>query len=201
MKKRVEILSKQQVFKQAIFAIDEVHLRHEKYNGEMSAEITRLILDRGDSTAAIIHDPDTDMLVFTEQFRYSTYTNGHGWILEAPAGMIEAGERDDPALSIRREIQEEIGYTVEEVRHISTFYLSPGGTSERIFLYYAAVSPKHKMSAGGGVINEGEDIRVVEIPFREALAMVTRGEIVDAKTIIGLQWMQLHYPLLRAGRG
>lgn len=198
MKKHVEILSKRRVFQQAIFAIDEVHLRHEKFNGAMSRELTRLNLDRGDSVAAIIHDPETDLIIFTEQFRYPTYNNGHGWLLEILAGMIEDDERDDPARTLRREIQEEVGYTVDEVRWISTFYVSPGGTSERIFLYYAAVSPTQKTHAGGGVIDEGEDIRAVEIPARQAFAMLAKGDIMDAKTVIGLQWMQFHYAELRA---
>jgi nudix-type nucleoside diphosphatase (YffH/AdpP family) len=196
MKKRVEILSKRRVFQQAIFAIDEVRLRHELYSGGMSAELTRLNLDRGDSAAAILHDPERDVVIFTEQFRYPTLDNGHGWLLEAPAGMIAEA---DPMASLRREIQEEIGFDVEEVRWIGTFYVSPGGTSERIFLYYAAVSPADKTGAGGGIGEE--DIRVVEIPFRDAIRMMTEGAIMDAKALIGLQWMLLRYPELRAGRG
>ncbi len=195
MTKRVEILSKERIFKKSIFAVDEVRLRHEKYDGEMSEELTRLTLDRGDGVAAIVHDIDTEKLIFTEQFRYSTYDNGDGWLLETPAGMIEHGE--DPDNAMRREILEEIGYEVEELRPISTFYLSPGGTSERIFLYYAAVSSTHKIGDGGGVLGEGEDIRTVVIPFRTAMKMMYAGEIKDAKTIIGLQWMQMHYPELR----
>jgi len=195
MTKRVEILSKERIFKKSIFAVDEIRLRHEKYDGEMSEELTRLTLDRGDGAAAIVHDIDTEKLIFTEQFRYSTYDNGDGWLLETPAGMIEQGE--DPDNAMRREILEEIGYEVEELRPISTFYLSPGGTSERIFLYYAAVSSTHKIGDGGDVLGEGEDIRTVVIPFRTAMKMMYAGEIKDAKTIIGLQWMQMHYPELR----
>ncbi|MBE2268245.1 MAG: NUDIX hydrolase [Anaerolinea sp.] len=192
MKRRVEILSQQRVFQQKPFALEEAHLRYEQYNGEMSREIVRLSLERGDSVAALVHDPVADTVVFTEQFRYSTLQHGDGWLLEAPAGMIKEHEKHDPTLTIRREIQEEIGYRVDSVRPINTFYLSPGGTSERILLYYTSVTPQHRTSAGGGMVNEGEDIRVVVMPFAEAVAMMNRGEIIDAKTIIGLQWMLLH---------
>ena len=199
MSKRVDILSKQQIFKKSIFAIDEVRFRHEKYDGSLSDELTRLTLERGDGVAAVVYDIDTENVIFTEQFRHATYEHGDGWLLEAPAGMFD-GTEEAPDEAMRREILEEVGYEVEELRHITTFYLSPGGTSERIFLYYAAVSSTHKIGVGGGLIGEGEDIRAVEIPFRTAIKMLYAGEIKDAKTIIGLQWMQMHYPELHAHR-
>lgn len=186
--RRVEILSKNQVFNKAIFRIDEVHLKHETYDQGMTEEIVRLNLDRGDSVAAVVHDPQQDTLIFTEQFRYPTYDKGPGWILELPAGMLRKDESPEETMS--RELEEEIGYRVGKLTHISTFYVSPGGTSERIFLYYAPVSPINRVSAGGGVISEGEDIRVVEVKTADAMKLFASGEIADAKTIIGLQWLR-----------
>jgi len=190
MPDRVEIIEKREVFSQHVFRIDEVTLKHERYDGQMSAEMVRLSFERGDSVAAVLHNPHDDTVLFTEQFRYSTYAHGNGWILELPAGMVEAGE--DPHDTIRRELIEEIGYEVESLRPISTFYVSPGGTSERIHLFYASVTPKQQTSEGGGLVSEHEDIRRVAIPLREALFKITTGEICDAKTIIGLQWAQLN---------
>jgi len=191
MVKRVEIKEKKIAFKQAIFQIDEVHLRYEKYDGQMSKEIVRLNLKRGDSVAAIVHHVEDDRLVFTEQFRFSTYEKGPGWLLEIPAGIVE--DKDDtPETSMKRELVEEIGYTIDSLRHIHTFYLSPGGTSERIFLYYAAVSYKNKTSEGGGLDEEAEDIRTVIYTVDETFAKMAKGEIMDAKTLIALQWLQLN---------
>lgn len=190
MKRRVEIVDKAEIFKKAIFRIEEAHIRYEKFNGNMSATITRLNLNRGDSVAIIAHDPEAETVIMIEQFRYPTYDKGPGWLLEIPAGIIDAGE--DPTASMQREVREEIGYDIQELQHISTFYLSPGGASERIYLYYAQVSPKNHVSRGGGVINEGEDIHTLVMPVLTALRKITTGEIVDAKTIIGLQWLQLH---------
>ena len=190
MNKRVDIIDKHEIFKRAIFRIDEVHLRHERYDGTMSEKLTRLNINRGDSVAAVMHDRDADTIIITEQFRYSTLDKGPGWILEIPAGSVERDE--EPADTMRREIKEEIGYDVERLKHISTFYLSPGGTSERILLYYASVSPRQKTSKGGGLIAEGEDIRIVTMKVSEALRKVETGDIVDAKTIIGLQWLRLN---------
>ncbi len=194
MPKRVEIIGKEQIFKRAIFRIDEVHLRHERFDGTMSRELVRLNLDRGDSVAAIMHDREADTVILTEQFRYAAHDKGPGaWLLEIPAGTVEPGE--DPADTMRREIKEEIGYDVERIKHLCTFYLSPGGTSERILLYYASVTPKQKTSQGGGLSEEGEDIRILTMKVNQALRKIDKGEIVDAKSIIGLQWLQLHRSL------
>jgi len=190
MTKRVEIISKQEIFKKFIFRIEEAHLRHERFDGSMSQEIVRLNLNRGDSTAVVLHDKRADTLVMTEQFRYPTYEKGPGWLLELPAGVVEQGE--DPADTMRREMLEETGYAVQTVRHIGTFYLSPGGSSERIVLYYANATPQNQVARGGGVISEGEDIRVLVLKVDDVLKKIASGEIADAKTMVGLQWLQLN---------
>jgi nudix-type nucleoside diphosphatase (YffH/AdpP family) len=192
MQRRVEIVSKNRIFSKAIFKIDEVRLRHTLYNGQMSPEITRLSLDRGDAVAALVYDRDSDTLLFVEQFRYATHEKGPGWLSEVPAGMIDPGETPEAALV--REIHEEIGYAprLEDLQFIACFYLSPGGTSERIFLYYTPVSGLTRISEGGGLVEEGEDIRKLMVKADEALRRLDAGEIVDAKTIIALQWYRLH---------
>ncbi len=189
MKKRVDIVSETEIFKKLIFRVVEGRFRFERYDGNMSDEIVRLNLDRGDSVAAVLHDTTDDTIVLTEQYRYPTHGKGPGWMLELPAGVLDADEK--PEQSVRREIVEEVGYEVSSMEPICTFYVSPGGTSERILLFYARVTPSARISAGGGVASEGEDIRTVHIPVAEALARVRDGDIVDAKTIIGLQWLEL----------
>jgi nudix-type nucleoside diphosphatase (YffH/AdpP family) len=197
MAKRVEIISENEIFKRHFFKVNEAKLKHEQYGGAMSSELTRLNFERGDSVAILMHNPDDDTIVLTEQFRYSTYKPENeketGWILEIPAGTVEKGETAED--TVRREVKEEVGYEVEEVRHLSTFYVSPGWTSERIMLYYASVNPKNQTGKGGGVISEGEDIRVMLVKVNEALAKIDTGEIKDAKSIIALQWLQLHRSL------
>lgn len=194
MNKRVEIISRSQVFQRALFRIEEVILRHELYSGQMSNVLTRLKFERGDSVAILMHDTEEDSIFLTEQFRYPTYNPQHGrdtgWSIEIPAGTVETSEA--PEAAVRREVEEEIGYTLHEVRHISTFYLSPGGTSERVLLYYAHVNLDQKTGKGGGRWEEGEDIRVMRIPVSEAITMMGNGTLNDAKTIIGIQWMQIN---------
>lgn len=191
MKKRVEIIEKFQVFKRFFFRIEEAQVRHELYNGEMSPVLTRLKFDRGDSVAILMHDSTDDTIFLTEQFRFPTYDpegkRGDGWLVEIPAGSVDDGE--DPARTVLREVQEESGYTLRDVKLISTFYLSPGGLSERILLYYARVNPRQKTTEGGGKADEGEDIRVFKLPVAEAYEQVKSGKLNDAKTIIGIQWI------------
>lgn len=193
MDKRVEIIERKEIFRRFFFLIEEARLRHQLYNGKMSDEITRLKFERGDSVAILMHDRSDDTIILTEQFRFPTYDptgqRGDGWIVEIPAGSVEADE--DPTQAITREVEEESGYVIGNVQHISTFYLSPGGTSERILLYYAQISKKQKLHAGGGIVEEGEDVRVIRVPLEEAARQVENGVLNDAKTIIGIQWMML----------
>lgn len=187
---RVEIIDKQQVFQEYVFEVNRVRLRFERFDGTMSDEIARVTFERGDSVAAVLHDPQANTVLLTKQFRYPAFTHGDGWILELPAGVVEQGE--DPHDTIKRELIEEIGYQVESLRPISTFYVSPGANTERIHLYYASVTPAQQVSEGGGVADESENIRRIAMPVREALFKITTGDICDAKTIIGLQWLQVH---------
>jgi len=193
MPQKVEIISEKRVFDH-FFKIDEAHLRYERFNGEMSAEVTRLNFERGDSAAVILHDPLSDTVIMTEQFRYPTYTKDkdHAWILEIPAGTIEENENADPTITLRRELMEEIGYSVKSFRKIASFFVSPGGTSERIHLFYAPIRPTDKTAKGGGLVSEGENVKMVTMGVKEALYKITTGDIIDAKTIIGLQWLQIN---------
>ena len=190
MNKRVEIISEAVVFNRAIFRIMEARLRYQRSDGTTSEELVRLKLERGDSVAALVHDASDDVFIMTEQFRYPTHAKGPAWIKEVPAGMIDQGE--PPADALAREVFEEIGYRIDTPRPIASFYVSPGGTSERIHLYYASVDSTDHESPGGGITAEGEDIRVLRVPVTEALDEVMSGQIVDAKSLIALQWFGLN---------
>jgi nudix-type nucleoside diphosphatase (YffH/AdpP family) len=190
MPRKVDIISRRNVFSRFIFRVEEARLRHEKYDGTMSKELLRLNLDRGDAVAAIIHNTTDDTILLTEQFRYPTHAATGGWLAEIPAGMIRKGE--EPAAAMRRELVEEIGYEVDVLHEISAFFLSPGGSSERIFLFYAAVHPTDKTSEGGGVAGEGEDIRTLAVPVDDLQQGLLDNAYPDAKTILAMQWVLMH---------
>jgi len=129
-----------------------------------------------------------EKIVLVEQFRFPAYEKGDGWMIEVVAGILGKGEKPEEA--VRREVLEETGYRVCELTHISSFYLSPGGSSERIFLYYAEVNDSDKVAGGGGVETEHEDIRILEYSLPEIWRAWQAGEIKDAKTIIALMWFR-----------
>src|SRR2546421_12150890 len=140
---QVEVQKKQIVFHD-VFTIQKATVRFQKFNGEMSEPVRRMVFERGDSAAAIIFNRDTQKVLLINQFRYPTYEKGPGWMQEAVAGILEPNETPEDAL--RRELIEEIGYRAGDLTHISTFYVSPGGSSERITLYYAEVGETDRIA-------------------------------------------------------
>jgi nudix-type nucleoside diphosphatase (YffH/AdpP family) len=146
--------------------------------------------DRGNGAVILLHDPDRSTVLLTRQFRWPAYANAHpdGMLIEACAGLLD---NDDPETAIRREVREETGVEVGEVRPLFAAYMSPGSVTERLHFYYASYASNQRRSEGGGIADEGEDIEVVELGVDQALAMMGSGEIVDAKTIMLLQWFAM----------
>lgn len=185
MAKKVVILEKKRLF-DGFFKIDAARIQHELPDGAMSEEITRYVFERGDSAAAFVHDLENQKIILTRQFRYPTLEKDTGWIEEIPAGSLKTGE--DPLEGIRRELVEEIGYEMQHSEFIGKYYVSPGGTSERIFLYYATVSPSQKVADGGGLATEHEHIEIVYVPVEEFVRKIFSNEYTDAKTSLAGFW-------------
>ena len=186
--KKVSIENKRYILED-VFKVDEAYLRYEKFNGEMSGTVRRISLERGDSVAILIFNTNTNKIILVSQFRYPSYKKGDGWPIEAIAGIIDTDEKAEEAA--RREVQEEAGLNITALEHITTFYPSPGGSSERIFLYYSEVSREQSKDGDvGGLLCEGEDIKSYEVTLEEALGKIKSGEIMDAKTIIAIYWLE-----------
>ena len=188
--KRIVIYGKRRVF-DGFFKIDEAELSFERFDGKMSPAVRRLCFERGDSVAAILFDSEREKVLLVKQFKYPTYEKGSGWIVEIVAGILEPGET--PEAAVRRETLEETGYEIALLEPIARFYVSPGGSSERILLYYAEVLKQGKVGAGGGVTGENEDIETVEYSPGQLDHALASGEIQDAKTIIAIQWWQMRF--------
>jgi nudix-type nucleoside diphosphatase (YffH/AdpP family) len=149
----------------------------------------RQTYDRGDGAAILPYDSERGTVLLVRQFRYPCYVNGHpDPMIEVCAGVLDA---DDPETCIRREAEEELGYAIGDVHRVFNTFMSPGSITERLSLFVGRYTPADRVSAGGGHADEGEDIEVIETSLEAAVAMVARGEIVDAKTIILLQHAQL----------
>src|SRR5687768_7997620 len=139
--------------------------------------------DRGNGACILLYNRERGTIVLTRQFRLPAFVNGHrdGMLLELPAGLLD---HDDPATAIRREVEEETGYRIQDVKEVMQAYMSPGSVTERLHFFTAAYSAADRVAEGGGHADEGEDIGVVEVTLTDALAMIERGEIADAKTIM-----------------
>ncbi len=152
--------------------------------------LTRETYDRGDGATILLYNRSQQTVILTRQFRYPAFVSGHhAPLIETCAGLLDT---DDPESSIRRETEEETGYHIHDVRQVFTAFMSPGSVTEKLFFFVAQYDPDSKVSAGGGLVADGEDIGVLELPFERALQMIAEGEIVDGKTIMLLQYAQIH---------
>ena len=191
---RLDILAQERLY-DGFFKLDQVTLRVARYDGALGAPMTRLLFERGDAVAVLPYDPQTRQVVLVQQFRYPAWVRGGpGWLWEAIAGIHDAGRT--PEEIARSEAMEEAGYRLGPLRHILTFYPSPGACSERIYLYIAPVTPAARVASGGGLAEHGEDLCVRAFSLDEALRMTEDGRIMDAKAIIALQYLARHWDAL-----
>jgi ADP-ribose pyrophosphatase len=116
-----------------------------------------------------------DTIALVRQYRHPAGR----YLLEVPAGTLDKGE--SPEVGAARELEEELGFVAGRLEQLSEFYLSPGFLQEKMWVYLATDMTETRQR-----LDEDEILEVVRIPFVNALAMISSGEIQDAKTIIGL---------------
>lgn len=150
---------------------------------------SREAYDRGNGAAILLYNNETKTVILTQQFRMPTYINGNqtGMMIEACAGLLD---EDNPEDCIRRETEEETGFRITDVKKIYEAYMSPGSVTEILYFFVAEYNDDHRINEGGGI--DHENIEVMELDFKAALAMVKSGEIKDAKTIMLLQYAEIN---------
>ena len=181
------------------YPLKACRLRYRLFSGAWSKMITRELLEPSPVAGILPYDPILDKIVLIEQFRLgaleqTTGSTGSPWLLEIVAGMIEA---DETVIEMaHRETQEEAGLTIQQLIPITQYWASPGGSTEKVYLFCARVDASN---AGGihGVATEQEDIRVHVFSPQQLFADVAAGIINNAMIIIALQWFQLHYQQVR----
>ena len=188
MIKDIKIL-KTQVLSDNWYTLRKITFQFTKKNGEIITQ-DREAYDRGNGATILLYNQNKKTVILTRQFRLPTYTNGNetGMMIEACAGLLDKDNAED---CIRRETEEETGYVVKDVKKVFEAYMSPGSVTEILYFFIAAYSKDVKVSEGGGVDHEEENIEVLEMAFDEALEMVKNGEIKDAKTIMLIQHLRL----------
>jgi len=158
-------------------------------NGEWQTQ-ARVTFDRGNAATLLPYNLKQRTVVLVRQFRYPAYINGYDDLLiEAPAGLLD---NEAPEIRIRSEMEEETGYRLGEIKKIFEAFMSPGAVTEKLHFFVAEYEPSMRIGSGGGLASEGEDIEVLELSIDEALAMIGDGRIVDAKTIMLLQYAALN---------
>lgn len=169
--------------------LHKVTFDYQDSKGQWDPQV-REVYDRGNGAAVILYNKEQGSVVLTEQLRMPTYFNGNpsGMLIEVCAGLLDD---NDPETAIKKEIEEETGYHISAVEKVMDLYMSPGSVTEIVHLFMARYTAKDKVSEGGGVSDENEDIRVHEYAFAKAYAMIKTGEIKDAKTVILLQHLKL----------
>ena len=190
----VELLG-HELLHEGFLRLERYRLRHRRFDGGWSPELSREVLVRGHAVAVLPYDPQADRVVLIEQFRVGALrAQGDPWLLELVAGIREEGESVEEVA--RREGREEAGCRFHALVPIHDYLVSPGGDSERITLFCGRVESE---GLGGlhGVAEEGEDIRVHLFDFAEAMEMVDNGRVNSATPLIALHWLARHRDRLR----
>src|SRR4051794_38478863 len=175
------------------YTLRKVTFEYLKKNGQWQTQ-NREAYDRGNGATILLYNKDLKTVVLTRQFRMPTYINGNNtrMLIEACAGLLD---KDNPEDCIRKETEEETGYRITDVRKIFEAYMSPGSVTEILYFFIAEYHRSMKVTDGGGIAHEQEDIEVMELDFSTAFSMISTGEIKDAKTIMLLQYARINHLL------
>lgn len=156
-------------------------------------EVTRQIEDHGVATAVLPYDPVRRTVLLVQLMRPAPlYAADVHELIEAPAGIIDAGET--PAVAARREAMEEVGVKLCELESVATVWMSPGISTETIALFLAPYAAADRIAEGGGLESEHEGITVLELPAAEAWRMLDTGKIADMKTLALIYALRLRHP-------
>ncbi|AOT07183.1 NUDIX domain-containing protein [Pseudoalteromonas luteoviolacea] len=183
--------SPKKVLYDGFFKIEEYVFEHALFEGGISEPIRREILERGHAVAVLPYDPISDQVLLIEQIRVGALaTKESPWLLECIAGMAEGSE--DLEAVARKEAQEEAGLELGELHYMRSYLSSPGGTTERLYLYLAQVDLRDYQGGTFGLPEEGEDIKAHVMSYDEAMCRLESEEIDNAATVISLQWLALN---------
>lgn len=189
MNENVTIL-KTEILSNNWYTLNKVTYEYTHKDGSKQVQ-TREAYDRGNGAAILLYNKEQQTVILTKQFRMPTFINGNkdGMLIEACAGLLDKDNAED---CIRRETEEETGYKIKEVKKIFEAYMSPGSVTEMLYFFIAEYSNAMKITEGGGLEHEQENIEVLEIKFQQAFDMINTGVIKDGKTIMLLQYIKLN---------
>jgi ADP-ribose pyrophosphatase len=195
----VEVLERRHPY-DGFFTVEEVTARFRRFDGMARREVHRAVFCVTDAATVLPYDPVRDRVLLLEQLRFGPLAQGDPspWLLEPVAGLIDAGET--PQETARREAAEEAGLARGDLQFVARYYPSPGGISQVLYSYVGLADLPDEAARLGGHVDEGEDILGHVIGFDAAMALMEAGDLVNAPTIISLQWLSAHRDRLRTGK-
>ncbi len=183
----VKILQQQIVY-QGHFQLEQWKVQFRLFNGSWSLPKLREVFERGEAVGVLLFDTNNNQLVLIEQFRVGiAKKEKNPWLIEIVAGVINKGESLEQVA--RRETQEETGLEITNLFPICQYWVSPGGSSERMHLFCGQIDAELAQGIHG-VAEEGEDIRLHVLDLKVAYNLLNQGNFNNGSTIIALQWLQ-----------
>lgn len=194
MKNPIITIQKSEILSDSWYVLNKVTFDYQMMDLQEPKTQVREVYERGNGAVILLYNTTKKSIILTRQFRLPTYLNGNasGMLIEACAGMLD---EDNPVECIIRETEEETGYRLSSVKKVFQSYMSPGAVTEILHFFIGEYQPEMKVSDGGGLVDEHENIEVLEYSFNEAYQMIASGEIIDAKTIMLLQYAKINLPL------
>jgi GDP-mannose pyrophosphatase NudK len=189
MNEKVKI-SKTEILSDNWYTLRKVTFDYLQKDGTWQTQ-SREAYDRGNGATILLYNKELNSVILTRQFRLPSFINGNpsGMLIEACAGLLDKNNAED---CIKKETEEETGYKISKVQKIFEAYMSPGSVTEILYFFVAEYSKEMKVSGGGGLAEEQENIEVLELDFDQAYNMILSGEIKDGKTIMLLQYAKIH---------
>jgi nudix-type nucleoside diphosphatase (YffH/AdpP family) len=171
--------------------LDRIDYDYKFKNGKWK-RLSRETYNRGNGAAILLYNTEQGTVILTKQFRMPIYNTNkkEAMSIEVCAGAIDNG--DQPLETIIRETEEEVGYKINDAKQVLSAYTSPGALTEKMYLFIAEYDESMKVNKGGGLESEDEEIDVLEIKFSEVMDMVSKEQIIDAKTIMLIQYAYIN---------
>ena len=186
----ISIENQEKVFS-GFFKMLRVTLRHKLFSGEWSKPIKRELFERGSAVGVLLYDPVHKLIGLVEQFRIGALGDKSSpWLYEVVAGMVDPDESFEQAAL--REIQEEVGINKVQLRPICQYWVSPGGTNERMHLY-CGITNLLGLDGELGMNEQSEDIFLHIVPQDDISLCMKAGQCDNAATTISLMWLQKNF--------
>ncbi|MDF1728483.1 MAG: NUDIX domain-containing protein [Sulfitobacter sp.] len=180
------------------YALDEIRLQFERFDGSLSEPVERAIFVGSDAAILLPYDPRRDRVLLIEQFRVAPLVRGDAkaWMLEPIAGNVDPGE--SPQECAHREAKEEAGLTLDALETIAEVYASPGNATEFFYIYLGLADLPDEITGTHGLESEHEDIRSHLIAFDDLMALNDTFAFGNAPLVLAINWLARNRDRLRS---